>query len=175
MSQIKLFTLSLLALVVAGIAPLVEAQDKRDTLGSFRKWDAMKMRDSGADMCYMISTPTRWSASRKGVRRGDIYFTVTSRPRFKIKNQINTVVGYTLKAGSEVTISIDGRKNFKLFTEGGGAWAYDPRDDQRLVTAMKAGNSMVVTATSSRGTRTTDVYSLSGFTAANNAINRRCK
>ncbi len=39
---------------------------------------------------------------------------------------------------------------------------------------MKAGSNLVVKASSSRGTDTTDTYSLSGFTAAYNAISKAC-
>jgi hypothetical protein len=43
-----------------------------------------------------------------------------------------------------------------------------------MVAAMRRGNSLVVEGTSARGTVTTDRYSLSGFTAAHNAISRAC-
>lgn len=172
MGKVTKITVGLLLTFIVA-ATSVFAQGK--LINSYRKWDAMRASDKGFEMCYTISTPTKWRASKKGARRGDIYFTVTSRPRFKIKDQVNAIVGYTLRSGSEVSITIDGKHRFKLFTEGGGAWAYAPRDDSRLVAAMKAGSTMVVTGTSSRGTRTTDTYSLSGFTAASNAVNKRCK
>jgi len=40
---------------------------------------------------------------------------------------------------------------------------------------MKGGNRMVVYGTSSRGTKTTDTYSLSGFTAMKKRIDKACK
>jgi hypothetical protein len=39
---------------------------------------------------------------------------------------------------------------------------------------MKAGTRMIVTGISDKGSKTTDTYSLSGFTAALNAIGRAC-
>ncbi|MGB1026239.1 MAG: invasion associated locus B family protein, partial [Rhodospirillaceae bacterium] len=39
---------------------------------------------------------------------------------------------------------------------------------------MKRGRDMIVKGTSSRGTVTTDTYSLSGVTAAMNAIDKAC-
>ena len=59
-------------------------------------------------------------------------------------------------------------------TEGERAWPRDPRDDNKLVRAMKGGLNMVVTGRSTRGTKTTDTYSLLGFTAAMNAIDKAC-
>jgi hypothetical protein len=54
------------------------------------------------------------------------------------------------------------------------AWAPDETADRALVQAMAAGRQMVVRGTSSRGTLTTDTYSLSGFTRAHQEINRAC-
>ncbi|MCE2510856.1 MAG: invasion associated locus B family protein, partial [Alphaproteobacteria bacterium] len=61
-----------------------------------------------------------------------------------------------------------------LFTEGDMAWAAETKTDQALVAALKKGNRMVVTGTSKRGTKTTDTYSLAGFTASHRAINLAC-
>ena len=62
----------------------------------------------------------------------------------------------------------------KLFTQDDAAWAADKETDQELVQAMIRGHSMVVKGTSSRGTATTDSYSLLGFTKAHKAINTAC-
>ena len=43
-----------------------------------------------------------------------------------------------------------------------------------IIKAMRAGNTLVVKGTSSRGTLTTDTYSLKGFTAVHNALNKAC-
>ena len=152
-----------------------EAQGKPRLLGSYRDWDAMvgTMQD-GSKTCYMISTPKRSSASKKDAVRGQIYMTVTHRPKFGVKGEVNAVVGYPIRRGSEANISVDGRHSFSFFTEGSGAWAYDPKDDASAVSAMKAGSTLVVKASSQRGTDTTDTYSLSGFTAAYNAITKAC-
>ena len=64
---------------------------------------------------------------------------------------------------------------FKLFTEGDAAWSKDQPSDLKLVKAMKKGNRMTVVGRSSRGTKTTDTYSLSGFTAMKKRIDRECK
>ena len=72
-----------------------------------------------------------------------------------------------------VSVDVDGKK-FKLFTKGGNAWATDASADKALVAAMKAGRRMIIKGTSSRGTLTTDTYSLSGLTAAIKAIDKAC-
>ncbi len=158
------------------LAPVAaRAADKTDLIGSFRDWDAFTLgKADGELICYMVSVPKSSKASRKGVRRGDIYITVTHRPKAEVRDQVNIVVGYPFKEGSEAHAVIDGKTRFKLFTQGDGAWLYTQREDSAMVEAMRRGSTLVVTGTSSRGTRTTDRYSLAGFTAAHNAISKAC-
>jgi len=146
---------------------------KREILGSFRDWDAILVeRENGERHCMMISMPKRTQPA--GANRGEIYMTVTHRPRRKVRDEVNIVVGYPLRTGSEVITTIGG-DNYKMFSEGGGAWHYTQEDDSRMVASMKRGNNLVVRGTSSRGTNTTDSYSLTGFTAAYNAISAACR
>jgi hypothetical protein len=44
-----------------------------------------------------------------------------------------------------------------------------------MIAAMKRGSSMTIVGTSSRGTKTTDKYSLSGFTKTKSVIDKTCK
>lgn len=160
------------AVVFAGALAPPAGAEERELLGSYRDWDALVItRDSGERICYMISIPK--DTAPKNVNRGNIYVTVTHRPKRKVRDEVNIVVGYPFRAGSEATVNIGGRR-YTLFTEGQGAWAYTPDEDSRLVSAMKGGTTMVVHGTSSRGTDTTDRYSLIGFTAAYGAISEAC-
>lgn len=151
-----------------------DAQSSR-LLGSYRDWDAHVRGSGSTKECYILSAVKKWSASRRGVSRGDTYITVTHRPAMDVTGEVNVIVGYPLKEGSELKLTIDGSRRYDLFTEGRGAWAYDAKDDGTIVAAMKRGNRLIATASSQRGTRTTDTYSLSGFTAAYNAITRACR
>lgn len=174
--SIKLIRLAFWVSMTLVLTAPAFAQEKPRLIGSYGDWDALQTRSSKqGESCYIISQPTKWTASKKDVRRGDIYLTVTHRPKFKIIGEINTIVGYPLQKGSEVQVSVDNKRATRLFTEDRGAWAYDPQDDQRLVELMKAGATMAVSAISSRGTTTKDTYSLRGFTAAYNAITRACR
>lgn len=165
-----------LAVIAGHLIGAGEARaDKRDLIGSFRDWDAFTIaRGTGEKICYMVSVPKKWTASRQGVRRGNIYITVTHRPKARVRNEVNVVAGYPYGRNAEATANIDGKRRFKMFTEGDGAWLRTPREDTQMVEAMKRGNNLVVVGTSARGTRTTDSYSLAGFTAAHNAINKAC-
>ena len=61
-----------------------------------------------------------------------------------------------------------------MFTLKDRAWAETPELDSKIVSAMKAGNKLLVSGTSSRGTDTEDTYSLFGLTAALKLIDKAC-
>lgn len=150
--------------------------EKRRHLGAYRDWDAFVYSyPNGQKTCHMISSPKSSQASRAGARRGDIYIMVSHRPEYGVTGEVNVVVGYPIRQGQDAVLRVDGRSRFEFFTEGSGAWAYDPADDAKVIAAMRRGNRLVVNATSQRGTNTTDSYSLSGFTAAYNAITAACR
>ena len=67
------------------------------------------------------------------------------------------------------------KKTFTLFTIEDRAYAESEEDDIRIIAAMKRGSTMTVIGTSSRGTKTTDTYSLLGFTKVKSVIDKTCK
>lgn len=141
-------------------------------LSESRDWTAYSFQENGQTVCYIASAPIK--AVGKYKKRGDIFMLVTHRPAEKLWNEVSISTGYTFKNKSDVTVTI-GKKKFTFFTGGDTAWAYDAAADRKVIDAMIKGNSLKAVGTSSRGTRTTDTYSLKGFTAAYNAINKACK
>ncbi|MCW8834982.1 MAG: invasion associated locus B family protein [Rhodospirillales bacterium] len=134
-------------------------------------WSVFADAEKNADYCYIGSQPK--THEEGGRQRGDIYLIVSHQPKDKALNVVRVVVGYTLKEGSDVTVTI-GDQTFSLFSDGENAWARDAATDVALVRAMRAGSKMVIKGTSARGTATVDAYSLSGFTAAHESINAAC-
>lgn len=128
--------------------------------------------------CWGVSKPTETVNSRDGnvvsVRRGDIMMFVTFRPGTGAKGEISFTGGYPFAPGSTVKVEVDGTP-FDLFSEGEWAWPSSADADNALLVAMKKGASAVVTARSARGTQTQDTFSLSGFTAAMEDAEKRCK
>lgn len=142
-----------------------------DLIGSHGDWEAYQETEGGKPVCYIGSAPKK--ARGKYTRRGETYVLITHRPAEKSADVVSVNAGYTYQKGGEVDVTI-GAKTFKLFTDKGHAFAYDETTDAALVKAMIRGAVMVVKGTSSRGTLTTDTYSLKGFTAAYKAINKAC-
>ena len=52
-----------------------------------------------------------------------------------------------------------------MYTEKDGAWIKDMAEEARLLDAMRKGSDLTVRGTSSRGTQSTDQYSLKGVVA----------
>ncbi|MCA1940527.1 MAG: invasion associated locus B family protein [Caenispirillum bisanense] len=142
-----------------------------EILGAYTDWTAYTFTENGNKVCYMASEPKK--AEGNYDKRGDVFVLVTHRPADKTRDVVSVVAGYPYKAESEVRMTIDGRDT-SLFTHGERAWARDTATDRKLVESMKAGRQMVVKGSSERGTNTTDTYSLSGFTAAHDAITKAC-
>tara|TARA_Y100001970_G_C14143239_1_gene808380 strand:- start:994 stop:1521 length:528 start_codon:yes stop_codon:yes gene_type:complete len=153
---------------------MANSQTSPKIIGEYKSWIALKYKEKGKLVCFISSSPTKWSSKPKGVNRGDIYILVTHRPSFGTRDEVSVYVGYPFKKKSEVIASIDG-KNFRLFTDEKTAWARDSKTDKKLVQAMRSGNQLIINGVSSRGTKTKDIYSLLGFTSAHNVINRTCK
>ena len=158
-----------LALLIALAPQMVAAQAR--VIGEHRQWITFEFDEEGNRVCYMASRPVKEEGNY--TRRGDVYALVTHRPALGSFGVVSFVAGYTFRENEPVTVVIDGDQRFTLFSVDDNAWAEDA-DDPRLVDAMKAGVELVVQGTSSRGTLTTDTYSLLGFTAAFNEISRSC-
>lgn len=158
-----------IVLVIALVAATSPALAKQ--IGSFKDWSAHTEGTDKSRTCWVYSEPVKDEG--KYAKRGRIYMLVTHRPGEKTVNQVQFTAGYTYKKGSAVQVAI-GAKKFELFTNGDTAWAHSPTDDAALVAAMRGGATMVVTGQSSRGTNTKDTYSLSGISAAHQAIGKAC-
>lgn len=150
----------------------VYAQSTRQSLGTFGNWTAYKMEENGQKVCYMAAVPEK--SSGKYTKRGEVFLIVSHRPKQKTFNTVSLTAGYTYKKNSDVKVQIDKKPEIELFTSGDTAWAFTSAQDNQLVSLMRAGNKAVFKGTSSRGTLTTDTFSLSGFTKAANAIDKAC-
>jgi invasion protein IalB len=162
-----LFACGLVA-AVAGIQPASAQEPKQ--VGKFGAWTAMTFQEEGHTACYVMSEPTRKEGNY--TRRGEVYLLVTHRPAQNMNGVVSFTAGYDFKPDGQVKVDIDGT-GFDLFTKDDTAWARDG-DDPKIVNAMVAGTTLVISGESSRGTKTVDTYSLTGFGKALQAINKAC-
>ena len=158
--------------IAAGLCLSATAASAQKQIGAYKDWDAYTHSEGGNMICYMVSTPK--DSQPKNVRRGDIYFMVTHRPAEQVTDEVYLNIGYPIKKGSSVDVKV-GSQRFTMITEDRDAWAPDAASDAKLVKSMIRGRDMQISGTSQRGTRTTDKFSLLGFTAAHKAITSACK
>lgn len=140
-------------------------------MGTYKDWDAFELGSGGSRQCYIVSQPK--TKTPTSVNHGKVYIMVAHKPARKVRGEVNIIAGYSFKANSTVSAVI-GSLNEKMFTSGKEAWTYDTGGDKRLVAGMKKGSSLRVRGASARGTSTSYLFSLSGFTAAYNRISQAC-
>ena len=170
--RISLFAAAL-ALALAASWPAANALAQgTERIGDFGDWSAFRYTENGKPICYMASIPKKDEGDY--TNRGDIFFIVTHRPAENTRNEVSIVAGYSFKKDSTAELRIGDRK-WTLFTDADGAFAADADTDKAIVQAMIKGAKMIVKGTSSRGTLTTDTYSLIGVTKAHGAIDKACK
>ncbi len=158
----------LAAAILAAAAPV---RAEADFVQAYEDWTLQTNGQGEKRICLLWSLPQK--AQGKYKKRGNIYAYVTHRPANDSFNEISILAGYTYRKESTVSVGI-GKRKFKMFTDGNTAWNHTSKEDAQMVRAMRAGNTMVVRGVSSRGTKTTDTYSLRGFTKAYQALAKAC-
>ncbi len=101
------------------------------------------------------------------------YLYITNRPGENIVREFNLVAGFTFQPDSLATVSVGGQ-SFNLFTQNDAAWLDNSTQADALASAIRAGSSLTVTGTTAAGIKVTQNYSLSGATAAQQAIGTTC-
>ncbi|WP_439332084.1 invasion associated locus B family protein [Paracoccus salsus] len=173
MNNFTLRGMAAMAIVVAGLG-MAGAQESTNVVGTEGDWTVFAA--DNPKECWAVSPPKSTLNSKDGkeveVTRGDIRLYVAYRPGQN--GEVSFTGGYPFAPDSTVEVDVGGQK-FNLFTEGESAWTGSPSEDQKLIGALRAGTTAVITGRSSRGTTTKDSFSLSGITAATNTAQSRCQ
>lgn len=141
-------------------------------LAKFNDWSAFAEGEGKNLACMAVSKPKK--AEGDYSRRGDVFAIVTHLPGQNKWNEFSIVAGYNYQPNSNPDVTI-GDMKFQLFTSGSRAWSFSPSEDEKIVKFLKNSMKMKVVGTSSRGTITSDTYSLVGFSKAYQKISEACK
>ncbi len=150
-----------IAISVAACSPSVVHARQNTFIAKFKDWEVHRGRVGAATVCYAATLPKKRSG--KYTRRGETSLIVSFWPSQKISGQVEIRAGYTYKPESAVMLEFNNGTKFRLKTEGDTAWGVDASDDNKIVNNLSNRVWLRVYGQSSRGTRTTDSYSLSGF------------
>lgn len=166
------FQMKISCFFVITISLIFPSISKTKELAKFKDWAAFAEGEGKNLACMAVSKPKKSEGNY--TKRGDVFAIVTHLPGQNKWNEFSVVAGYNYKTDSNPELLID-QKKFQLFTSGSRAWSFSPGDDDKIINFLKKSMKMKVVGTSSRGTITTDTFSLMGFSKAYKKINEACK
>lgn len=140
------------------------------SLARHRDWQAYEATEDGKKVCYALTAPQKSEGDY--TNRGPAFVMVTRRPAENVYDDVSAIAGYSYKPGDAPEFRV-GSKSYAAEPVNDVAWPKSG-DVRNLVAAMKAGSTLELIGTSSRGTKTRDEFSLLGFTAALEAITQAC-
>lgn len=146
-------------------------------LGQFGDWGAYTASPNGHKVCFALAKPSAQQDIPANRRNASnlVYMFVSTRPDEKVSNEISMLVtGYVFKPNSEATMTV-GPGGFPMYTQNDGAWVKNAAEEARLIDTMRRSADAVVKATTSRGTQTSDTFSLKGISQALDRVAQECK
>ena len=167
-------TLAIAAAMIVGLSAGAAAQSATN-IGTFKDWSTFTSDDPGGKICFVASQPTGSKYSKTISGRDPAFLQITSIPTKTIRNEVSTILGFTVAPNADVTITVD-TTPFKMFLDASHpdtAWSM-PDTEAALVDAMKHGHTLTVSSASKRGTTVADTYSLAGVTAAIDKMTKEC-
>ncbi|MGC2825760.1 MAG: invasion associated locus B family protein [Pseudolabrys sp.] len=182
MNTASLFRICVTLLAVSALNASASAQQKKPAnptdqavlLGQFGEWGAYRATPGGKKICFALSKPTSATSEPAGRSRDPSYAFVSTRPTEKVRNEVSVIVGYPQRPGHDATAAI-GSATYSMYTQNDGAWVKNAAEETQMVETMRKGSDLVVKSESSRGTKTTDTYSLKGIAQALDKVAEECK
>ena len=142
-----------------------------DLMGTHGDWKAYRHVAGGTRICFAV-TGTSEQLPQDDRRKPFVY--ITAWPNAGIKAEVSVLVGTPMQRGAEIKADIGGN-SFILSPDGDRAFIGDEGDEQRFLDAMRRGRTLVVATTTAPGTTLRDTYSLTGVTAAMQAVAADCQ
>jgi invasion protein IalB len=146
-------------------------------LGQYGDWGAYTASPGGQKVCFALTKPTA-SVDNPPNRRtaaNPVYMFISTRPTEKVSNELSVLVtGYEFKPNSEASVAVGGA-SFAMYTQKDGAWVKNAAEEAKMLETMRKSTDVAIKATTSRGTQTTDTFSLKGLSQAVDRAAQECK
>jgi invasion protein IalB len=143
-------------------------------IGQFGSWGAYSAAPGGRKVCFALAKPSSSKTNPPNRPRDAAFVFVSTRPSERVANEVSVSIGYQLKPGSEASLEI-GSAKYAMYTQGDGLWIKNAADEAAMVEALKRGGDATVKGVSSKGTETTDVFSLKGLAQALDRVSQDCR
>jgi len=145
-----------------------------ELLGTYGDWGAYSANSGGRKVCFALAKPSSSQTVPANRPRDPAYMFISSRPTENVRNEVSIIIGYGFKPNSDASVEI-GSNKFAMYTQNDGAWIKNAAEEARMIDAMRKSGELVVKGTSSKGTQTTDHYSLKGLAQALDRTAQECK
>ena len=149
----------------------LNAEENLKSVGKFKDWESFILSQEGNKICFAQSIPV--VRAPKKLKRDPSRLFVSFRPVENIKNEVSVTNGYDFKLKAPVTAK-SGKKAYDLFSKGRFAWVVDNEDESKLIVTMKKASRLMIIGKTEKDDRTTDHYSMMGFTKAYNTAKKSC-
>jgi hypothetical protein len=146
-------------------------ETKAHLVQKIKDWTVFVYEGTEGRVCFAAAAPS--DMQPKTVKRTPVIFYITSWQKDGVHNEVSVKQGYSMKANAAATVALAGQ-SFVLTAEDDKIFVKEAESERKLLTAMAGGGEMIVKATSSKGTATTDHYSLDGITEAVQKIQEIC-
>lgn len=143
-------------------------------VGQYGNWGAYVAMPNGKKVCFALAKPSSSKTNPPNRPRDPAYAFVSTRPSEKVTNEVSIMIGYPLKPGADSILEI-GKAKYAMYAQGDGLWIKNAAEEDRMVDAMRKGADAVVTGVSSKGTESTDTFSLKGLSQALDKLAQDCK
>lgn len=140
--------------------------------GKFKNWESHYTEDGKDLVCFALSRPIKMEP--KNLNRAEARVFVTFRTKNNIQDEVSITSGYPYKKDVKVNLNV-ANDSFSFVSSDNFAWLPNKDYEIKLVSLMKKKNDLKLVGTSARGNKTTDTYSLLGFTDAYNSAKNKCK
>src|SRR5262245_10063957 len=141
-------------------------------LGQYGDWGAYTATPEGKKVCFTLAQPKSSTTNPAGRKRDPAYVFISTRPAENVRNEISVVIGYPFKGDATAEV---GSVKFAMYTQNDGAWIKNVAEEARLIDAMRKGADLTIKGVSTRGTSSTDTYSLKGLVQAMERVAQECK
>ena len=163
---------TMLAVLVAMPAALPAWAQNRPAqprpLGTYQSWTAATHTENGQKICFAFTRATR-AEGVAGRNAQNVTLMVTHRHQGR--DQVAIRNGYTHGRGAEARLIV-GQTDLPAYTSRDSAFL---RDGRAAVTAMRGGRDAMLRAPGPNGRgQAQDIFPLTGFSAAYDAISREC-
>lgn len=166
MGMVRIALPLLAALVIPVAAEAQRAQPQR--MGTHQAWTAATHQEGGQKVCYAFTRAQRGEGAAAQARQ-NVTLTVTHRPAGR--DQIAVSLGAPLPRQATVEMTVGTNEFSSYGTVQSSAFF---QSSGNLIGAFRAGREAVVRSPGPGRATVTDTFSLSGFTAAYEAISREC-